>query len=84
MNKICYLLSGYKSNEGFVGKIASDLKKEIINNDKLIYIAADFSNYEKNDTRFENTKLWFNNIGINFKKNILIDNRVDKEKAKNT
>ena len=54
----------------------------IKDNSIITFIASDFDNTEKTDT---NKKLLidaFNNIGINFKCEYLVDKRVSKDEAK--
>lgn len=79
---INYLFSGIDKVSGFTKEQATSLKKDIKDNSVIIFIASDFNNTEKTDT---NKKLLidaFNNIGINFKCEYLVDKRVSKDEAK--
>ena len=79
---INYLFSGIDKVNGFTKEQATSLKKDIKDNSIITFIASDFDNTEKTDT---NKKLLidaFNNIGINFKCEYLVDKRVSKDEAK--
>lgn len=79
---INYLFSGIDKVNGFTKEQATSLKKDIKDNSIITFIASDFDNIEKTDT---NKKLLidaFNNIGINFKCEYLVDKRVSKDEAK--
>ena len=79
---INYLFSGIDKVNGFTKEQATSLKKDIKDNSIITFIASDFDNTEKTD---KNKKLLidaFNNIGINFKCEYLVDKRVSKDEAK--
>ena len=79
---INYLFSGIDKVNGFTKEQATSLKKDIKDNSIITFIASDFDNTEKTDT---NKKLLidaFNNIGINFKCEYLVDKRVSKDETK--
>lgn len=79
---INYLFSGIDKVNGFTKEQATSLKKDIKDNSVIAFIASDFDNTEKTDTNKKLLIYAFNNIGINFKCEYLVDKRVSKEEAK--
>ncbi len=68
---INYLLSGVEPSKGFTKIQENHLKKDITQNQKIVFIASTFKNSDKN-TLYYNTSLnWFKKININFSKTIL-------------
>lgn len=80
--RINYLFSGISKEQGFNEIQREYLKKDIKNNDTIVFIATTFDDYEKNDLYYNNLIKHFKNIDITFNKAYLIDNRVDKDLAK--
>lgn len=80
--RINYLFSGISKEQGFNKVQREYLKKDIKNNDTIVFIATTFDDYEKNDLYYNNLIKHFKNIDITFNKAYLIDNRVDKDLAK--
>lgn len=80
--RINYLFSGISKEQGFNKVQREYLKKDIKNNDTIVFIATTFDDYEKNDLYYNNLIKHFKNIDITFSKAYLIDNRVDKDLAK--
>ena len=80
--RINYLFSGISKEQGFNKVQWEYLKKDIKNNDTIVFIATTFDDYEKNDLYYNNLIKHFKNIDITFNKAYLIDNRVDKDLAK--
>lgn len=80
--RISYLFSGISKEQGFNKVQKEYLKKDIKNNDTITFIATTFDNYEKNDLYYNNLIKHFKNIDITFNKAYLIDNRVEKDLAK--
>ena len=80
--RINYLFSGISKEQGFNKVQKEYLKKDIKNNDTITFIATTFDNYEKNDLYYNNLIKHFKNIDITFNKAYLIDNRVEKDLAK--
>lgn len=80
--RINYLFSGISKEQGFNKVQREHLKKDIKNNDTIVFIATTFDDYEKNDLYYNNLIKHFKNIDITFNKAYLIDNRVDKDLAK--
>ena len=80
--RINYLFSGISKEQGFNKVQKEYLKKDIKNNDTITFIATTFDNYEKNDLYYNNLIKHFKNIDITFNKTYLIDNRVEKDLAK--
>ena len=79
---INYLFSGIDKVNGFTKEQATSLKKDIKDNSIITFIASDFDNTEKTDTNKKQLIDAFNNIGINFKCEYLVDKRVSKKEAK--
>ena len=79
---INYLFSGIDKVNGFTKEQATSLKKDIKDNSIITFIASDFDNTEKTDTNKTQLIDAFNNIGINFKCEYLVDKRVSKDEAK--
>lgn len=79
---INYLFSGIDKVNGFTKEQATSLKKDIKDNSIITFIASDFDNTEKTDTNKKLLIDTFNNIGINFKCEYLVDKRVSKDEAK--
>lgn len=80
--RINYLFSGISKEQGFNEIQREYLKKDIKNNDTIVFIATTFDDYEKNDLYYNNLIKHFKNIDITFNKAYLINNRVDKDLAK--
>lgn len=80
--RINYLFSGISKEQGFNKVQREYLKKDIKNNDTIVFIATTFDDYEKNDLYYNNLIKHFKNIDITFNKAYLIDNRVAKDLAK--
>lgn len=80
--RINYLFSGISKEQGFNEIQREYLKKDIKNNDTIVFIATTFDDYEKNDLYYNNLIKHFKNIDITFNKAYLIDNIVDKDLAK--
>lgn len=80
--RINYLFSDISKEQGFNKVQRERLKKDIKNNDTIVFIATTFDDYEKNDLYYNNLIKHFKNIDITFNKAYLIDNRVDKDLAK--
>ncbi len=77
--RINYLFSGISKEQGFNEIQREYLKKDIKNNDTIVFIATTFDDYEKNDLYYNNLIKHFKNIDITFNKAYLIDNRVAKD-----
>lgn len=80
--RINYLFSDISKEQGFNEIQREYLKKDIKNNDTIVFIATTFDDYEKNDLYYNNLIKHFKNIDITFYKAYLIDNRVAKDLAK--
>ena len=80
--RINYLFSDISKEHGFNEIQREYLKKDIKNNDTIVFIATTFDDYEKNDLYYNNLIKHFKNIDITFNKAYLIDNRVAKDLAK--
>lgn len=80
--RINYFFSDISKEQGFNEIQREYLKKDIKNNDTIVFIATTFDDYEKNDLYYNNLIKHFKNIDITFNKAYLIDNRVDKDLAK--
>mgnify|MGYP004513958903 FL=1 len=80
--RINYLFSGISKEQGFNKVQREHLKKDIKNNDTIVFIATTFDDYEKNDLYYNNLIKHFKNIDITFNKAYLIDNRIVKDLAK--
>ena len=80
--RINYLFSDISKEQGFNEIQREYLKKDIKNNDTIVFIATTFDDYEKNDLYYNNLIKHFKNIDITFNKEYLIDNRVAKDLAK--
>lgn len=80
--RINYLFSGISKEHGFNKVQREYLKKDIKNNYTITFIATTFDDYEKNDLYYNNLIKYFKNIDITFNKTHLIDNRVEKDLAK--
>jgi len=79
---INYLFSGINKQIGFNEQQAKYLKKDIKNGSNIVFVSSTFDNYEKNEEYYKKTLQWFQNIDIYFNSSCVIDNRMDKEKAK--
>lgn len=77
--RINYLFSDISKEQGFNEIQREYLKKDIKNNDTIVFIATTFDDYEKNDLYYNNLIKHFKNIDITFNKAYLIDNRVAKD-----
>ena len=80
--RINYLFSDISKEQGFNEIQREYLKKDIKNNDTIVFIATTFDDYEENDLYYNNLIKHFKNIDITFNKAYLIDNRVAKDLAK--
>lgn len=80
--RINYLFSGIDKEKGFNEKQSTYLKKDIKENSIITIIASSFDDIDKNDLYFKKTIGWFNNVGIYFAKENLIDSRINKVEAK--
>lgn len=80
--RINYLFSDISKEQGFNEIQREYLKKDIKNNDTIVFIATTFDDYEKNDLYYNNLIKHFKNIDITFNKAYLIDDRVAKDLAK--
>ena len=80
--RINYLFSDISKEQSFNEIQREYLKKDIKNNDTIVFIATTFDDYEKNDLYYNNLIKHFKNIDITFNKAYLIDNRVAKDLAK--
>ena len=80
--RINYLFSDISKEQVFNEIQMEYLKKDIKNNDTIVFIATTFDDYEKNDLYYNNLIKHFKNIDITFNKAYLIDNRVAKDLAK--
>ena len=80
--RINYLFSDISKEQGFNEIQREYLKKDIKNNDTIVFIATTFDDYEKNDLYYNNLIKHFKNIDITFNKAYLIDNRGAKDLAK--
>lgn len=79
---INYLFSGIDKESGFTNVQAKYLKNDLKNNLNICFIASTFFNFERNDKQLKRKINNFANIGISFNNIYLIDNRVDKNDAK--
>ena len=77
-----YILSGMdeKNDYNFYKEIGDVLKKEISNFKNIVYISA-FPNDIKKNLKLAKSEI-FSEIGINFKKSIVLDYSYTKENAK--
>ena len=77
-----YLFSGINKQIGFNETQSKYLKKDIKNNLNIVFISSIFDNYERSDEQYNRILSWFKNIDISFSSSCVIDNRIDKAKAK--
>lgn len=77
-----YVLSGMDENNNynFYKEIGNLLRKELLEFNSIVYISAYPNNFEKNLELSKSKK--FANIGINFKKSIVLDYSYTKKQAK--
>lgn len=77
-----YILSGMDANNNynFYEEIGKLLRKELLEFNSIVYISAYPNNFEKNLILSKSEK--FTNIGINFKKSIVLDYSFTKKQAK--
>lgn len=73
-----YLFSDFGEESGF-SLVADDFKRELKDYNKIVFIASNPSIGEITDKYAENYLKWFEKIGINFKSNIVLDNRLDSK-----
>lgn len=81
---INYLFSGIDKEKGFNKQQANYLKKDIKNNFNIVFISSLFNDHEKSNFYMNKTIKYFNDIEITFNNITLIDNKISKEKAKET
>ena len=81
--RINYLFSDISKEQGFNEIQREYLKKDIKNNDTIVFIATTFDDYEKNDLYYNNLIKHFKNIDINELENIIHPCGFYKNKAKN-
>jgi len=79
--KINYLFSGV-NEDGFNAEQENFLKRDIVNNSTITFIASNFDDYEKNDFYVEKILNYFKKININFKNYHLIDRRINELESK--
>lgn len=79
---INYLFSGIDKENGFNELQTNLLKKDILSNQKITFIASIFDNYERNDKQHITYLNIFKKIGITFKEHNLIDSRTNPNEAK--
>lgn len=79
---INYLFSGINKQIGFNEIQSKYLKKDIKNNSNIVFISSIFDNYERSDEQYNRILSWFKNIDITFASSYVIDNRMEKDKAK--
>lgn len=79
---VTYLFSGIDRKRGFTAVQAKHLKSDIKDNSRIVYISSIFNNYKRNDKQLEEYNNNFKDIGINFKKSRVLDERVSKQEAK--
>ena len=79
---VTYLFSGIDRKRGFTAIQAKHLKSDIKDNSRIVYISSIFNNYKRNDKQLEEYNNNFKDIGINFKKSRVLDERVSKQEAK--
>ncbi len=79
---INYLFSNIDLEVGFTKKQASYLKNDIKDDSKIVFVASDFDNYERNDKFVKKILKCFEKINIRFTNYYMIDNRVNKKQAK--
>ena len=77
-----YILSGMDedNNYNFYEEIGNFLKNELLEFDSIVYISAYPNSFEKNLMLAKSER--FTNIGINFKKSIVLDYSFTKKQAK--
>ena len=78
---IKYLFSAINAEEGFSEEIVPFLQSDI-NDRKIVFIPANFDDYDKNQMYLDLDLRLFNDIGINFDSAIIIDSKMNKERAK--
>ncbi len=77
-----YILSGMDAanNYQFYKKIGNFLRNELLEFNSIVYISAYPNSFEKN-LKLSKSEI-FNNIGLNFKKSIVLDYSFTKKQAK--
>lgn len=81
---IKYLLSGPDIEKGFEGEIVDLLKNDLRGKRNIYFISSTPDNYEMNDLFFNNCKRWFDDLGLDLNKYLLIDNRIVTNKLIST
>ena len=76
---INYLFSCVNTDIGFTPKQSLYLNKDIKKKSEIVFITSKFDNYAENDILVKKTLNCFKNIGINFKKHYIIDNRINRK-----
>lgn len=79
---INYLFSGINKQNGFNDIQSKHLKTDIKNNSNIVFISSIFDNFKRSDEQYNRVIQWFRNINICFKSSYVIDNRIDKENAR--
>ncbi len=79
--KIKYLFSGINEENGFDDEIVPFLQSDITGG-KIVFIPTDFNDNYKNQIFLDLDLRIFSDIGINFDKAIIIDSKMNKERAK--
>ena len=75
--EIQYLLNNLTINEEVQSKMVKDLK----GTNNIVFVASNFSNAALNDREFQNQLMWFHNIGLDFAKSYIIDDRIGEYTA---
>lgn len=79
---INYLFSGINKQIGFNEIQAKYLKSDIKNGLNIAFISSIFDNYERSDEQYSRILKWLEDIDIHFNSSCVIDNRIDKETAR--
>lgn len=79
--KIKYLFSGINEKNGFDDEIVPFLQSDI-KGGKIVFIPTNFNDNDINQTFLDLDLRIFNGIGIDFDKAIIIDSKMNKERAK--
>lgn len=82
MIKSTYIFSGFSTQEHFGGKTSEFFKKDLMDASNIVFIPGGNGKNNKTD-RYVNTDInWFKEIGIDFKKVVILDTTMKKEKMK--